>query len=461
MAKIQVHFKVFSVGRCASCNAYNEVMIYDYGRMTYAEMEKKMDTVKHEVKNLQCKKCGHWYPPKSMVYRDSENKIPELSQEIPYGSLRTQEESAEWMAAHEARYEVFESKASEFWMAYTDFALEDWRAAVNELTRVEIESAYKEMGIKSQLRTDQHARKDALNRNLSDADKRIFWRAANEYFVREELLYIGAVGWTPVEYAKTYGRRRTQFAMLHFPVPDVHEPERTRSVAQLFRRDRGDNAFLLRKLSTLNNEVEGAKKRATEYFHANETLKAEVAVGQRKLAEAYDRIRQLEDALQASALINTGDSNDKRKIREQKSFISELLTEVKRLQKLLPEASATVDFPDTGPSEPEDTENDPPQSYASLQGKTLVIIGGDRSEQASNVNAPCRIITVDGMTMGVELDAALKQADIIVVLKWHISHAAMWTARAHAIETDTPIIYSSPINIARILDLAAKKLLPS
>ncbi|MGG4035043.1 DUF2325 domain-containing protein, partial [Paenibacillus cisolokensis] len=287
----------------------------------------------------------------------------------------------------------------------------------------------------------QQARRDAL---IHVKDKATFWRAANEYFVREELLYIGAMGWVADLLVKRYGLRRTQFAILHFPIPEAHEPLRAQAMGKLFRRDKGDNAFLLRHIARLTEQLDAAKKRTSEIYRANERLKAEVAESQRKLADAYATIRRLED----SKIVSVREPEDKRRLREQKAFIADLLAEVRRLRSMLPEE-------ETQDPEPEDTTNEEAQpdkepDFTHLSGLTVALIGG-RDGHAELDGYPCRVLRHGGRKFDPDYYATLAAADVIVVLTRFISHAAMWDARAYAVESGKPILYSEAINVARIL----------
>ncbi|MGG4035878.1 DUF2325 domain-containing protein, partial [Paenibacillus cisolokensis] len=289
----------------------------------------------------------------------------------------------------------------------------------------------------------QQARRDAL---IHVKDKAAFWRAANDYFVREELLYIGAMGWVADLLAKRYGLRRTQFAILHFPIAEAHEPLRAQAMGKLFRRDKGDNAFLLRHIARLTEQLDAAKKRTSEIYRANERLKAEVAESQRKLADAYATIRRLEE----SRIEATKEPEDKRRLREQKAFIADLLAEVRRLRAMLPEE-------ETPEQEPEDivaeeAQPDVESDLSHLAGMTVALIGGYRAGHAELDGYPCRVLRHDGRKFDPDYYATLAAADFIIVLTRFISHAAMWDARAYAVESGKPIIYSEAINVARILE---------
>jgi len=453
LARQPVRIKVYLSGRCTACNRYGEELIHDYGRLSYKETEDKMDEVNHQIHPITCR-CGQSFLPQDLVYRD-ELKVNDEVFRLPidHGSLLMPESSASWHEGHDKRHEFFAEQADVFYAAFIDHALEDWRASVNELQRQEIADAYNAMGIDTDLRTDGHARRDVLNRFTTAEEKGSFWRLANRYFIDEELLHIGAVGWVPKDYVKLYGLRRTQFALLHFPIAEVHEPERTKALAQIFRRDKGDNAFLLRRITALSDQLDVTKRKLADSVLAQDRLKAEAAADQRKLAEAYERIRQLEFAKPVSAVSRS--EEDRRKLRDQKGLITELLAEVKLLRGLVPE-----DPVEDRMEESESADSEPigiVLSYDHLAGKTVVIVGGSRAEHTINNDYPCEIVSVDFEAPEIDLQAALCKADYIAVLTRHVSHAAMWDAKAYAVETGTPIIYTSAINIRRIVDLIADK----
>lgn len=431
---LPIHMLAFLTGKCPKCRTYNEEMVCDYGKVLYRDLEEKMDKQVHQIKRIICKKCSSECFPSHLVYRVA-NGVEILRVELRMGGEISEEENNAIQKGHEDRKAVFKSQEVDFWAAFTSFALEEWRESVNELLRSEIEQAYKQLGITVTLTTDQQARRDVLNRLKTDQDKSDFWRLANHYFIYDELLDIGAMGWTMDVYAKRYGSRRTRFTLMHFPIAEAHERYRTQWIGQLFRRDKGDNAFLLRRISQLSDDVTRANKRVTEIFHQNETYKHEVAGLQTKLAAAYEASRKEE-----KATINR-DPDDIRKIRELKSFVSELMAELRELR------PAEESLPPVELTEEAQRPEEHPVDTSVLSGKTVGIIGGIK--RIVDREYPCNILISDGT--GPDFYSVLDQSDYIVVLTRYVSHAAMWEAKAHALQEDKPALYLSETNVERIL----------
>jgi len=354
-----------------------------------------------------------------------------------------------YQEAHSRRFETFEAHADEFWEAYCLFAAEDWKAAVGELFRWEIEEAYEQLGVDmSGIKTEQQARRDAANRFVTYAEKSEFWRLANRHFIYEDMLNIGPDGWIAESDAKRFGPRRVRFTVMHFPMAAILEPTRTKHIAALFRRDKGDNAFFFRMIAQQQDEIARLRERNQELQRTAEAKAQEVAAAQKKLSAAYAELREERD----KKAVFYRSQDDVRKIAELKSFVRELM-EWKRANEVAeePEEQPPVEIL-------EETEGTPSPAttpdWSKLQGQTVSIIGGWRKEAAAR-EYPCTILTHDGRKHDPDFDHTLREADIIVVLTRFVGHSAMWAAKAWAIEHDTPILYLSEINMTRILDAAA------
>jgi len=98
----------------------------------------------------------------------------------------------------------------------------------------------------------------------------------------------------------------------------------------------------------------------------------------------------------------------------------------------------------------EETNTESVSNLNELMGKTVVIIGGQRQEQAQQ-NYVCNVLTHSGETLDPDFYQVLKQADIIVILTQFVSHLAMWKAKAYAIQNDIPIHFTKGLNIQKIL----------
>lgn len=444
-----VHMQAFFCGRCSKCNTYNEMLEFDYGVMVYRDLDKKMDDVNHPIQNIECKRCGTRYLPEQLVTRELLSKEEVVRVTIQYGNGISEEESAGMMEGHNKRFEIFESKEQEFWAAYTNFAIENWRDVVNELTRSEIGRAYSALGLQAELKTDQHARKDVLNRIKTNDLKVRFWREANQEFIFDEILEIGAMGWAPELTAKVFGINRSRFAFMHFPISEASEPQRTTAIGSLFRKDKGDNAFLLHQISRLSDDVAKANRRVSNIFHKNEKLKHEHAETQRKLSEAYATIRNSDNEI----VVNR-DPRDISRIRELKSFVGDLLEELRGFRSKIediPQKSDMIEITEVPLAEEQELD------LSRLAGKIVAVIGGERAEHAQR-SYPCTILTHNGWKQDVSFYAVLKQADFIVILTRHVSHASMWESKAYAIENEIPVTYCSETNMRRILESIADQM---
>ncbi|ASA26345.1 hypothetical protein B9T62_15510 [Paenibacillus donghaensis] len=442
-----VHVKVYSVGRCTKCNHYAEVMIHDYGRMLYRKLEDAMDDTNHQVRPIQCTKCSTAYPPERFIYRDQDSRKDILQVNIDYGGAIDPEIGELMQEGHKRRYEIYQDQERAFWGAYVEYALEDWRAAVGELLRSEIETGAAAIGLTASWKTEQQARREVAAKVVTEAERSSFWRAANVYFIQEEILYIGAMGWTPDLYAKMYGAARTRFAIMYFPIAPALEDQRTKYIGQLFRREKGDNAFLLRWIGQLTEDIQKKSVQSTALMRESEKQKHELAGLRDKLGAANERIRGLEQQNQPS---EARSQEDQRRIRELKSFIGELMGELRQLR------------PDEKPADagepPELREaielGDTVDDLSKLAGKTLAIIGGNR--RRSSGDYPCRILTHNADKLDPDFYASLDQADVIAVLTRFISHAAMWEAKAYAIDQGKYIFYPQETNVNRIVSEAAR-----
>ncbi|MEK4951899.1 DUF2325 domain-containing protein [Bacillus sp. FSL W8-1127] len=445
--KVKTHVTVWLHGRCKYCNFHNEKKIYDYGVLTLENLEKKMDEVKHPIVNLVCKKCGSESTPEALIYRDelSGQIISDVT--INYGHTIEGVQSQEVENAHQNRYKIFEKNKDEFWEKYTDYAIANWRDVVNELQDFEIREAYQKLGIGAiNARTVLQYRRDVLNRFKTIEEKQSFWKAANEYFVYTHLLDIGPLGWIVNEDAKEFGPKRMRFIVLHFPLGEALEGMRTEWIGQLVRKEKGDNAFLFRRIAMLTDELSRTRQKITKYVHQIEELKAEQAKLQNRLASAYEDIRKLREEKH----VFTRDPADIQKIHELKSFVGELINELKEKDRLIHElqpAQEEIVVPQL-----EETQGDVEQETLDvLSEKTVAIIGGRRQEQAKREYS-CTILTHTGETFDPDFYQALKQADIIIVLTQFISHSAMWEAKAFAIENNVPIFFLKGVNIPKLLN---------
>lgn len=450
-----LHARMFLTGRCTRCNKYNEEMIHDFGKMEFAKLHRMLDSTDFYTRNLTCSACGTSYIPKEYILRESGEAFGKsmdlFRQEVRLMSPAESQMVSEIKTGHARRWEIYEEKKQEFWDAYTSYALENWREAVSELLRSEIESA-----TSGKWKTEQQARKEVAERFKTAAERESFWMKANQEYINL-ILDIGAMGWAAMETAKKYGLNRTRFVMLNFPIDEALEQKRIMHVGELYRGDKKNSDILLKHLTKIT-EINGHLTRElTEEFYRYEALKQEVAVLQEKLAKERNAIRSLSDA--AAQTEQTGRSAaDVQKIRELKSFVGELLQELRRKGKEEAEDADTADADIPEWIEADHVGNEAPSiaDLSILEGLQIGLIGGHRAKALTGIY-PCQIVTHEARQLDNKFYEVLA-SDVLVVLTRFVSHAAMWEAKGHAIANDKPIIYVRELNIDRILNQVAEQL---
>ncbi|WP_348622646.1 DUF2325 domain-containing protein [Paenibacillus polymyxa] len=443
-----IHLKVYLVGRCTKCNHYNESMVHDYGRLTHLQLEDEMDRTNHSIRPISCNKCGTEYKPQQFLYRDVVRNSEVAKVNIDYSNIIDAEKSAAMQEGHDDRFKIYQSREQEFWAAYTEYALENWKSAVGELMRQEIEVGFSALGKKTTFKSDLHARREALQK-IDASDRRSFWIAANQEFIVGELLDLGVLGWVPIEFAKRYGAARTRFGIMYFPVAEALEDLRTKYIGLLFKRERGDNAFLLRRIGQLTDAAQKQTMQLNKLLRQADEQKHTIAGLQDKLGVANAKLEQ-EASHQP---ITERSKDDIRRIRELKSFIGELIAEIRHLRpEEADEVPETPELVEANAELPEISESD----VSVLTGKTVAIIGGHRNRKGSG-GYPCDIIAHDGRKHAPDFYSTLQRADVIVVLTRFISHASMWEAKAFAAQNDKPIWFIQEINIGSILNIVAQE----
>ncbi|WP_188624607.1 DUF2325 domain-containing protein [Caldalkalibacillus thermarum] len=414
-------------------------------------MEKKMDQTNHQVEPLVCSKCQTEYSPSEVEYFDKLRNITITVAKLEWGNMREEDEYKKMEEAHKARYHTFKEKEREFWDAFNGYMLQDFRQAINELQKEEFEQAYKALGIDADCKTLAQYRKDAIQRFKTAKQKIDFWQEANRYFIYDHILELGPLAWIPEQDIKKFGLNRTRFVLLHFPVGEPLEGLITEYIGRIVKKEKGDNAFLFRRISQLTDELQRVRRKNTEYYHKIESLKLEIAGFQKKLNEAYTELKNLRNNQTAY----TRDPADIAKIHELKSFINELMDELRqyRQEKQSEDYSQPVVLEETIDDKVQDETQDLiDETQDFIKGKTIAIIGGERREHAESKDYPCEVITHDGRKHNPEFYQTLQKADIIVVLTQYISHASMWEAKAHALENDKLIHFTKSINVERIIE---------
>jgi TolA-binding protein len=443
MMNEMIHIKVLFKGHCPRCKRYNEEVIYDYGLKPYEVVEKEMDSVKHYIHDISCKRCATTYSPKSLVYRESVTGDVIIERPIDYDGQTDPDEMDLKMKAHENRFEYFRQHETEFWDGFTAHALQNWRDSINELRPEELLAGLAGLNMTTNARTVNQLRRDILNRGMSIDQKIKFWYAANHDYVYDQLLEIGPMGWYVEGDVKQFGQLRTRYVVLNYPMEEAHERLRTDMIGKVVRKDRGDNAFLFKRIAQLSDELYRLSGNLRDKHHQLQEMRAEIEDKNKKIHELHQALKNERE----NKNIISRDPDDIRKIQELKSLINELILaqgepEKEERQEEVVLEEAPIDF-ERSDSATEERRN--------LEGKMIGIIGGQRAKQAKEITE-CRILTHTGYTQDPEFESLLKESDELVILTQFVSHAAMWTAKAHAIDQNKSIHYTKAINLYRILD---------
>lgn len=439
MMNKKVHMKVYFVGRCPRCNRHNEELTYDYGLKPYREMEKEMDEVDHQVYDITCKHCSTSFPPEALNYVDALSGKVAVKVPINYDNMLDPETSRLLKDAHANRFDYFKQHESEFWDGFVAHALQHWRDSINELQPHELLAGLSALDVPTNARTATQLKREVLNRVKTTEQKAKFWRSANHDYVYNQLLDIGPMGWDVESDAKQFGQLRTRYVVLNYPMEEAQEPLRTDMIGKVVRKDRGDNAFLFKRIAQLSDDYGRLSKKLRDRYHQMQELRVEIADKNKLIHELRQALR---DEREDKNIVSR-DPDDIRKIHELKSLVSELIEAKGDREEELKEAVIE--------ETPIEIEKSDIVEKRSLQGLSIGIIGGHRSAQAKEITE-CKVIAHAGYTLDHEFESLLNESDELVILTRFVSHAAMWAAKAHAIAEGKPVHYTKAINIHRILD---------
>lgn len=433
------HIKVYLEGKCPRCQQYNRSLSHDFGEKPFAIVEKEMDEVNHILHPIACSRCKTEYQPSELVPYETLRNKKMVSFKLNYDSVLSPEESAAREEGHKKRYEIYEESKESFWDAYVAFALQDWRKIVGELNPYELAAGLEAEGIKTKSTTKNQLKKLVDQHIKTTAQKANFWRAANTYYIESHLLEIGAVGWYVEGDLKEFGRLRTRFTVLNFPIAEALESLRTKMIGKVIEPTKGDNAFLFKRITQLTDEIGRLLSKLRDRREQVDRQKVEIEDKNKVINQLRKEVKRAQEDKQ---IINR-DPRDVQKIKELKALIDELINQ-DQPQELEVERE-----------EESQTEEEHKQivevEQRDLSGLTIGVIGGNRAEQAQQVDE-CEVLTHDGQAIDTDFESLLSNSDEIVVLTRFVSHKAMWAAKAHAITFDKPIFYSKAINLDRIID---------
>lgn len=320
MMNKKVHIKVYFTGRCPRCNGYNEVLTHDYGLKPYKDVEKEMDKVNHEIRDITCKSCSTPFPPKTLLYKETLSNTPLTEVAINYDRTHDAETSRLLKEAHANRFDYFKKHEPEFWDGFVANALRNWRDSVNELQQHELLAGLNALNISTNARTVTQLRREVLNKVKTSEQKAKFWRVANHDYVYNQLVDVGVMGWHVESDVKQFGKLRTRYVVINFPMAEVQERLRTEMIGKVVRTDRGDSAFIFRRLSQMTDELNRMSKKMRDRFHQIQELRAEIEDKNKKINE----LQKLLKVEKENKNIFYRDPNDVRKIHELKNLIKEL-----------------------------------------------------------------------------------------------------------------------------------------
>lgn len=452
MHSLPIHLVVKEAGSCKKCNIHNEKQVYDFGKLSLGELEKRLDHMTRQIKPLTCRKCGQNFLPEYVTYYDLLSGKEVAREAIDYINV-TPEEQKRMLESHNKRYDIFKEHESSFWEKYEEFALANWTKIIKEISKDEFQEGYKKLNIVENFRSIAQYRKDALARFVTGEQKRQFWRAVNDYFIYKHLLEIGPKGWLPERDVKEFGLLRTRFVIMHFPLHDALENLRTEYIGRVVSKDRSDSNFLFQRITQLTDELNRVRKKNVKLFHQNEELKVKIAILEGKLYKN----KLLNEAHERTQVANRH-PDDIRKIAELKSFVKELIAELKQANETIHQLGKKDKSPSPATLDETTVPCEDQTDLSLLKGKTIGIIGGKTSGEMIREDEDVQILIHDGSTLDPEFYSIIKRSDILVVLTKFVSHMAMWETRAHAINEDKPVFYVKMINIDRILNYVANKI---
>ncbi|WP_158630126.1 hypothetical protein [Cohnella sp. AR92] len=448
----QLHVVLSFVSICSGCGRRTEQTIKDFGRRDLNELEQLMGEQDVTVTPIVCPKCGFSNLPTIMKLFDklqgrviSEAKIgadvPVIDDagQAGYVNTRTEEEQAEIDRGVAKWVEYIADHSDSFWQQFEAHAHEHWTGIIVELTKQDFEEAYGTLSLTTlgPQATVSKYRRDVEAKIVSEASRRSFWRAANQRMY-QHLVEIGIEAWDVKNAIKLYGRERVRFLILQLPIPEELEGIRSQAIGELVKKESGDQAFLYRRIKQLSSRLDKSLVSSNRYHQQSMDL-------QDKLAAAYRTIEQLE-AERVEAF--RPDTSQTSKIERLKGLITELKTENKRLNSLLPvEEIPTPPIEENVVTIP---QVDPSEEASLVEGKTIGVLGG-WPRQADARYESCTLMLHDARRLDPAFYAILRAADAIIVWTEFISHEAMWEIKEWAADRDIPVNYLRGMNLERAL----------
>lgn len=433
-----------SVGYCERCAKQLVTQMGSNVNITVSNIGEHLDDLLLLIvgRTLQCDECGSFTKKEKIILWDhqTEQQLTErLIDELPVlGQMKEQESIQLLLDAAVEHAAYFCEWAEHFWNAFSFVAISQWEKFCQELTRFELLEGLRHFSDKVAVDSS----KEILIKRVewlvkSEADKRDFWRAANEPVIRH-YLRLTVFGWELQKETEIIGEKRAEFIFQYLPHPAVLEPYYEKH-AKFFSK----NAYVLNAKE--QNIIEKQQQKLRKLQQENGLLS-------KKLGSAYARIDEMETA---TFLVEQENRNTKDiiKIQQLKGLISELKEELAKVHMVEPEVDLTrtnVELTEV----PE--EKDTISLDEILSGKTILLLGGFRSKSIAE-ESMYKVISHDARVLDPAFYEMLKTADLIVVLTRFISHRAMWEAKEYAILEDKEIYYTAFTNVPTILHEIARK----
>lgn len=443
----KLHIILSFIAICTSCNRRNEIVIKDFGLITYNDLEMKLAEHDYTVSPIKCMKCNITTLPSIMRMFDKVKKVlvseGKIGIDVPvingekgdFIYSRTEEEQAEIDRGIAKWKQHAEEHAEAFWLGYEDYATAHWNSLVMELSKDEYESAYQKCDLAP---LGPHAsvfmyRQDSNKHVTHDSLKRQFWRAAN-LKMYERFVSIGIESWNVKQDIKSFGRERVRFLILQLPIPEELEGLRSQAIGELIKRENTDQAYLYQRIEHLSSRLEKASRKANRY-------RQEVTDLNVKLAAAYDTIEHLKSS-KVEVRQETGQTQ---KVARLKALIADLRLENKELREKLPQDEPAPAWIEQEPAE--QAENSVDIDLTLLEGKTVAFFGGWKKQ--SDIDYPCTVLTHDAKRHDPEFYRILRVAETYVIWWEFISHESMWEIRESAADQGKPVHFLKGMNIER------------
>jgi len=242
-----------------------------------------------------------------------------------------------------------------------------------------------------------------------------------------------------------------EFVLSGIPLPEGLEHVRTEALGRLIRRPEQGEAALWRRLRELQGELDRARSRAAELGRRLEEERRLRAELEKKIALLSGEVRRLRDEVAAARQASRPGISRR---EEWKALIDELRARVKELERRLSEkglpAPVSLEEPVRAPAAPAGPEDE--ALLERLRGKTVAVVGGPWGRFPEG-DWPCGVVHCRDEE---GLEAAVSQADAVVVVCSHVSHGLFWQARAEALYRDKALALTGHTNPRLVLLAAAR-----